>query len=190
MEKQDIDLTPMLRKKMASYPRKRGRYNSSEVWGIMNGYVTPENWMQPRAKSPIEMLRMWGGILVHDHVQRLLPAETNEVKLVHAYKDIVLVAKADNVPKDPSDEVWEFKSSAKAMDNSKPYHDYQVRLYCSIFKREKGIVFQPVQNSKGLFLKRIGTIARDDVWFEQELEKLYQFHLKVEKLWEANELQM
>lgn len=185
----DLDLTPMLKKKMASYPRKRGRYNSSELYGITHGYVTPQTWMVPRQRSPEELLRMWGGILVHDHVQRFLPPDTNEVKREHFYRGITLVGKADNVPKN-SDEVWEFKSSAKAMAKSSPSHDYQVKLYCSMFERETGLIFQPVQNKKGLFLKRIGTITRDDVWFEEQLDKLYEFHLEVEKLWEANELPM
>jgi len=172
---------------MKSYPRKRGRYNASELYGIVNKYLSPQDWISPPEKDIVSMLRMWSGILVHDHIQRLLPPNTNEVKKEHYHNGIVLVAKADNVPTPPSDEVWEFKSSATAMDSSKPSHDYQVRLYCSIFERQKGLVFQPVQSSKGLFLKRIGTIERDDKWFEQELEKLYIFHKKVEILWEAKE---
>lgn len=172
---------------MASYPRKLGRYNSSELYGITHGYLTPAQWISGREKTIADMLKMWNGNLVHDHVQRLLPASGNEVKREHLYGEITLVGKADHIPPNISNEVWELKSAEEAMDASKPWHDYQVRLYCSIFQREFGKVFQPVQsNDHGLFLKHLGTVGRDDAWFDQELQKLLAFHEQVKEAYGSN----
>lgn len=189
----NIDLTPLLKERFKPYPRKRGRYNSSELWAITSKnregkpYLTPEQWLNPKQDDAEGLLRMWQGMIIHDHVQKLLPAETNEVKKEVPYKDMILVAKADNLPKD-SDEVWEFKTSATEMDKSKPWADYQCRLYTSIFERPKGIIYQPVQSTEGLYLKQIGEVYRDDVWFKKQLDALYLFHLKLETLWEAQNL--
>jgi hypothetical protein len=182
----DIDLTPTLKKKMAPYPRRRGRYNASELYGITHGYLKPEDWISPKERPVKDMMKMWMGILVHDHTQRLLPPDTNEVKKEHYHKGITLVAKADNVP-EHLDEVWEFKSNEEALDKAKPWHEYQAKLYATIFGRSLGVVYQPVCTSKGLFLKRIGTVDRDDVWFEEQMSKLFEFHLRVEKLWEEKQ---
>ena len=70
------------------------------------------------------------------------------------------------------------------MDTAKPWHIHQVKLYTSMFDREIGLVYQPVEEENRLILKHLGSVERDDKWFEEQLEKLYEFHLKVEKLWE------
>ncbi len=180
----DLDLTPLLMSKMKSYPRKRGRYNASELFAIDRGWTTPETWMRPKERTPEEVMRMWRGVLVHDHIQRLLPSDTNEIKKEYHWNGIVLVGKSDNLPKKPSNEVWEFKTSDQAFEKGKPWHLHQIRLYTTMFEREKGILFQPVSNEQGLFLKRIGEVERDDDWFQKQLQKLWIFHMKVEKLWE------
>lgn len=184
---QDIDLTPALRKKHGNYPRKRGRYSSSELYGITHGYTSPQNWLNPPEKKVLDMLRMWNGTLVHDHIQRLLPPELSEIKKEHLWNGITLVAKVDHLPKHENT-VWEFKSAEEEMAASKESHEYQGKLYCTIFERPQTKIFQPVQSpDHGLFLKHIGTVDRDDVWFQKQLEKLYEFHLKVEELWKAQE---
>ncbi len=183
MNNKDIDLTNALREKMKSRPRVRGRYNSSELWGILNGYTTPEEWLHPKERTPIELLRMQMGIIVHDHIQKLLPPEGNEVKKEYHYQDIVLVAKVDHLPPHLPDEVWELKTSQEPMEHAKPWACEQIKLYLSIFERPKGIIFQPVSNAQGLFLKRIGEVCRDDKWFLGQMEALVKFHRKVELLY-------
>lgn len=177
----DYNLTQKLKDKMAPRPRVRGRYNSSELWGIVNGYTTPEQWLNAAPRAVSELLSMWAGIGAHNQIQELLGVEYAEKKIEYKYKDIVLVAKADYMPPH-ADEVWEFKTSDKRMDKSKPWHDYQVRLYASMFNKPRGLVYQPLQDKDGVYLKHLSTVTRDDAWFEGELEKLYQFHLKVENL--------
>jgi hypothetical protein len=180
----DIDLNPALKKSFSQWPRQRGRYKASELWAISEGRLTPEEWMTPPEPDTEGMLKMWMGRIMHDHIEKLLPQDCNEIKRVHEFKDIVVVAKADHLPKHV-DEVWEFKT-AEDEKKAKPWDLYQARSYCSIFERPKAVVFQPVQG-EGLFLKNIGEVERDDAWFNLELEKLYQFHLEVERLWEAKD---
>jgi len=180
----DIDLTQKLKQKMSARPRVRGRYNSSELYFINNGSTTPEKWMKSPEKSMKEILMMWGGIGMHNQIEDLLDKDGCEQKKEFVYKGIILVGKADYIPLEKdSDEIWELKTSDKNMKTSKPWHDYQVKLYCSMFNKNRGLVFQPVQNSDGIYLKHLKTVDRDDEWFEKELEKLYVFHQEVEKLW-------
>jgi hypothetical protein len=181
----DINLTPKLRRKMFSRSRVRGRYNSSELFFILSGKTTPEQWMKPTEKSMKEMLTMWAGIGMHNQIQNLLGAEDEDIeqKREFVYKDIVLVGKSDYLPPDKPDEVWEFKTSEKAMKESKPWHDHQVKLYCTMFEKAKGLVYQPVQDNDGIYLRHLSTQERDDKWFLGEMDKLYAFHLKVEELW-------
>jgi len=179
----DISLTQKLRQKMGNRPRTRGRYHSSELYFINKGLTTPEEWFTPREKETKEMLKMWSGIGMHNQLEDLLGKENSEQKKEISYKGLVLVGKVDFMPPDSPDELWEFKTSEKLMKTSKPWHDYQVKLYCTMFGKKRGMVLQPVQTSDGIYLKHLKTIERDDEWFKKELESLYVFHEAVEKLW-------
>lgn len=180
----DIDLTGRLKKKMGTRPRVRGRYNSSELYFVNNGMTTPEQWINPSDKSVKEILTMWNGIGMHNQLEDLLGKEHSEKKVEYSYKGIILVGKVDYLPPDLPDEVWEFKTSEKKMTSSKPWHDHQVKLYCTMFEKDHGLVYQPLRDTDGIYLKHLKTVDRDDVWFNTEMEKLYQFHLKLEELWE------
>lgn len=179
-------MTPLLRKRLAPYPRKVGRYNSSELFGISKGWVTPEKWIQQTHFNVTSLMAMWNGMIVHDYIQDLLPSECNEVKKVYEHKiddetTIQLVAKVDHLPLHVH-EVWEFKSSKNINNTAKPGHKYQAKLYCTTHERPLARVYQPVQNDKGLFLKEIGVEIRDDVWFVEQMDMLANFHKEVVKL--------
>jgi hypothetical protein len=180
----DIDLTPILMSKMKSYPRKRGRYNSSELYFINSGATTPEQWLNPSEKKPEEVMKMWNGIGVHNQLEDLLGRRFSERKKEVIYRGIVLVGKVDYEPLQLPNEIWEFKSSSRKMSEPKEWHKHQTKLYLTMFGKDIGRVFQPVKNKEGIYLKHLGMVERDDKWFEAEMEKLYQFHLEVEKLWE------
>lgn len=181
----DLDLTQKLRHKMANRPRVRGRYNSSELYFITNGSTSPEKWLNSPERTTEELLKMWGGIGIHNQLEDLLGTEYSEKKVEIVYKGIVLVAKGDFFPPGLPNEVWEFKSSDKKMKEAKPWHNHQAKIYCSMFDKKQGVVYQPLQDKEGIYLKEIGRVDRDDKWFEVELEKLYQFHLRVEELWKS-----
>jgi hypothetical protein len=134
-----------------------------------------------------ELLTMWNGIGMHGQIEGLLGTENSEKKKEIFYQDLVLVGKADFMPPHLPEYVWEFKTSEKTMDKMKPWAEHQVKLYCSMFEKQYGSVFQPVGDADGIYLRHLGTVERDDTWFEEELKKLYEFHLKVEKLWELKQ---
>ena len=183
----DIDLRPYLKKKMAPRARVRGRYNSSELYAITHGWVTPEQWINPQEKTIQEMMVMFNGIAMHGQIEELLDKRYSEQKKEILYKGITLVGKVDYLPPELPDDIWEFKTSIKTMDKAKPWALYQVRLYCSMFNKKRGHIYQPVQNEDGLYLKHLGTAERSDKWFEGEMEKLFIFNLEVEKLWKERE---
>jgi hypothetical protein len=179
----DIDLRPFLKNKMATRPRVRGRYNSSELYAITHGWVTPEQWINPPEKTMKELMVMWNGIAMHSQIEDLLDKRCSEQKKEILYKGITLVGKADYLPSNSPDELWEFKTSEKIMEKAKPWARHQTRLYCSMFNKKIGHIYQPIRNEDGLYLKHLGIVKRSDTWFESEMEKLYQFHLKVEEIY-------
>ena len=68
------------------------------------------------------------------------------------------------------------------MESAKPWHILQVQLYCTMFNKDKGVVFQPLQDESGVYLKHLITVDRNDEWYQEQLENLYKFHLKVLKV--------
>lgn len=187
----DIDLTPLMMKGAAGYPRKRGRYSASDLWWITSGKMSPEKWLHQEEKTVDDVFRMWDGSLIHHGVQEVLQRGYKEEKREYpAERGVVIVGKADYLPtaKDgvvDLNEVWEIKSSAKLMTTAKPWHIHQTKLYCSMFGKDIGRIFQPVRGSASLTLRELGIVKRDDAWFLQQVEKLYEFHELVEQLWES-----
>lgn len=184
----DINLTNRLKAKMSAKSRVFGRYNSSEIYFIVNGLMTPSEWLYPKEKTMKEVLTMWGGIGAHNQIQDLLGTEFCEEKRVYQYKDFCVVGKVDFLPPHKQDEVWEFKTSERKMKDAKPWHLHQTQLYCTMFEKTDGVVYQPVQNDDGLYLKEIGRVHRDDTWFLNQMEKLHDFHIDVERLRKDEEL--
>jgi hypothetical protein len=190
----DLNLTPQLRAKFGNYPRTVGRYSSSELYYIVNGLITPEQWLDAPTKPLPLILAMWNGTLVHQFVQELLPSECNEVKFEHKHTipgtndEITLVAKIDHLPNyhPYNEEVWEFKTSKNELPTAKGEHVFQARLYCTITDRPRAKVFQPVQHTTGLYLKHLETVDRDDAWFAEQMKHLEAFHYKVVELSHVN----
>jgi hypothetical protein len=182
-----IDLTARLKKEFAPYKRTIGRYNSSELYGIVNGYLTPDEWISPKEPAVENMLKMMNGTVVHNFIQRILPVEGNEVKKVYTnplFPEISLVAKVDHLPLEKVDNaIWELKTDEEELDKAKASHLFQVKLYCTVFERPKGYIYQPVQTKDSLFLKCVGEVDRDDAWFHRQFASLYAFHLQVMDLY-------
>lgn len=183
MKNEYIDLTPHLIKSMKSYPRTIGRYNSSEIYAILHGWVTPETWLNPPQKTVKEMKVMWKGTWAHNQIQSILKKDLCEQKNVAEYKGIKIVGKADYMPDEEYiDQVWEFKTSESVMEKAKDWQKFQVKMYTTMFKRDKGVILQPVETETQILLKVLGEVKRDDDWFVIQMEKIYQFHLEVLKL--------
>lgn len=174
----DLDLTELLQNKLGKKYRKVGRYSVSDLYAIQARWLTPETWLHPEPVDFTGLMNMLSGIIIHEKVQMLYPKECCEIKMEFKYKDIVLVGKCDYLPKE-SEEIIDFKTSKQIIEKKKPWSAHQIKMYCTMFERRKGILYQPIIKNQKLILKDVGQVERDDVWFMKEVEKLYQFHLKV-----------
>ena len=173
-----IDLTPRLRELYGEKKRKLGRYNASEIWAIDKGYLKPENYLKKEILDFKSIFRMWQGTWKHKQVEELLEGWKLERKTEYAHENWTLVGKADGLK---DNQVLEIKTSTTLFDKAKSWHEYQVKLYCSLFLKEEGIICQPVIKGNSLILKIIGTVKRDDKWFLRVIEKIDKFHNQVKK---------
>lgn len=179
MKKEPVyhDLTPLFEKKFAPYPRKLGRYSVSDVWAILNGYKTPEEfWNQPTPDTE-SILRMWNGMVIHAQVQGVLEEARCEVKREMQHKHLTIVGKADYLPE--GDIGWEFKTSEKAINKSKPWHEWQSKFYATMFERPEWAILQPIVKGGRIMLKEIGRVKRNDEWVKEKLTELELFHAEV-----------
>lgn len=186
----DIDLTPRLVAKMnKKRPRTRGRYSASDVYSILAGYMSPEDWMYGSPKDAKSCIAMSKGSSIHAFIQEILGGRDYKEQKVEKYipeLGITLVGMADWLE---PDEGWEFKSSVDTMQKAKPGHKMQAKLYCTMFERPRFRVFQPLEwtpadsTDHKFWLKELGVETRDDEWFKATMLKLSKFHLKLEDLW-------
>jgi len=207
-----IDLTPYMLEGMVERKRKLGRYSASEIYKMITPGLpwglSASKFFEQETITPEAAMRMMSGIITHEQVQRFLDPEKNENKMEVFYKGsgdyfrvfnrkheeeltgeqenekvksrFTLVGRADHLPDE--DCVWEIKTSDKPMSKSKPWHNHQVKLYCTMFERSKGYVLQPIMESDRLVLKTVGMVERDDEWFEREMVKLLNYHERLEML--------
>ncbi len=173
----DLDLTPTLIKKFGAKKRTIGRYSVSDLYAIQAGWITKENFLSPEPPDFEAVKRMWNGTITHDFIEGMLDREKCERKVVYPYKDIEVVGKADYLHNE--NELWDFKTSAKEMYEVKPWYRLQLLAYCSMFKRSRGIIYQPIIGDEKILLKFIGDVQRDDGEFERVLESLYKFHIRL-----------
>jgi len=174
-----IDLTNIFLERQQQKPVETGRYHISRLWGVLNGYCTPQEFLKGEKIDFNSALRMAMGTLKHDLIQELLPDWKIEVKKEYRHKDWVLVGKCDAHNKDT---ILEIKTSDKLIPTAKRWHIWQVKMYLSMFKRDKGIIVQPIITPNKLLLKEIGIVERDEKWFREELEKINELHIKLTQL--------
>lgn len=173
-----IDLTPALKEVVPNPERVFGRYYVSDLYAITHGLLTPENFSIPRQLSISERFAMWQGGWKHRQTQELLEIMgfAVEVKKELAHKDFELVGKVDALD---DKQVIEIKTSAMVFSKAKEWHNYQTKVYCSLFDRPKGLICQPVVKDRKIYLKVIGQVRQDDRWFNEQLKKLALFHEKL-----------
>lgn len=174
MLSKDVDITDKLIDKFGTKYLKIGRYSVSAIYAIKQGWTKPEDFFNAPKNDMAGILRMYSGTLNHNFIEGLLPKDKCEIKKEYVYKDMVLVGKCDYLPND--EEVWDFKTSDTIMDKSKPWQVHQIRMYCTMFERATGSLFQPIIKDGRVVLKHLSTTKRDDEWFKKEVEELYEFH--------------
>jgi hypothetical protein len=168
-----IDLTSKLLEKQKARPVEIGRYSVSRLWGVLNGYCLPGEFLKGEKIDFKSALNMRLGTLKHDLVQELLPDWELEVKKEYKHKDWILVGKCDATQ---DDTILEIKTSDKVIEKAKRWHEWQVKMYLGMFDKENGIIVQPVIKPNRLLLKEIGSVKKNNDWFIKELGKIDELH--------------
>ena len=165
--------------------RKIDRFSVSDVWAILNGYLKPENYFKTEKLPLDKVLMMWNGTIKHYGLNYTLKRLGYEPEVKTEYHPDgnkvgwVLVGKADGVGKN---EILELKTSDEVMDRAKIWHETQVKLYCSLFNKPGGVIYQPIIAEHKVYFKELGRVKQDKKWFEKVLEELNIFHQKLCKL--------
>ena len=168
-----IDLSESLCKQYQSRPRKISRYYVSDVWAIEKKYLTVEKFLSPQKDSWLDCYRKWSGKWKHQQVQELLTDYEHETKKEYHHNDWVLVGKSDALKDDHG---LEIKTGDTIKDKAKQWHEYQARIYCTLFERPIWYIVQPIVKGESIILKTIGEVKRNDKWFQKRLEVIDSFH--------------
>lgn len=175
--------------------RKPNRYSCSEIYPILNNWITPEQYLFDEEIDFTGAFRMWQGTGKHKQMEELMKfmGYETEVKKEVQVGDLTIVGIADYLTET---EVIDFKTSSELYDKAKAWHLAQVKLYCTLFEKEEGVIQQPIYKERKeynrmgklksvpyeLCLKEIGRVKRNDDWFMSQIDKLEEFNSKVIKL--------
>ena len=191
-----IDLAPALKKytEERDKPNEVGRYSCSQIYSYLNGWCSPTDFLKGEEKDFAQCFRMWQGTSKHKQVEDLMKVigyET-EVKKEMKVEPITIVGIADYLS---DGEVADLKTSMELYKVAKKWHLYQVKLYCTLFEKPIGKIVQPVYKTKSVFkrgktklepdkfyLKELGSVKRDDKWFNEQMDLLLKFHNKILKV--------
>ncbi len=174
----DIDLTDKFLALQKGHKPAIGRYSISSLWGVLNGFISPEDWFKGEEITLESALRMGLGTKKHEMIEELLEGYEIEKKTEFAYKDFILVGKCD-ATKDNT--ILEIKTSDKLIPQAKRWHSWQLKCYLSMFGKDEGFICQPVFSKTKFYLKDIGRVERNEKWFKLELEKIDILHQKLLK---------
>lgn len=188
------DITNWLLEYHLSRNRKRepNRYSCSEIYAILNDWITPEEFISSKSIDFQGAFRMWQGTGRHKQLEDIMKFKGYEVEVKKEVQvgDLTIVGKADYLTET---EVVDFKTSNKLYDKAKAWHLFQVKLYCTLFEKDEGVIEQPIYkeqkeyNMRGklelvpykLLLKEIGRTKRNDDWFMDKINQLEEFNSKV-----------
>lgn len=171
---------------------KVGRYSISQIYSYINGWTTPKQYLEGETFDFVSSFRMWEGTAKHKQIEPLMERLGYEVELKKEYDcgEFVIVGMADYLK---DNIVADLKTSREIIGEAKKWSLFQVKIYCTVFERDYGIIFEPkvkmgsVPNPRGiakdcivdLWLDNIGTVERNDKWFEAQMLKLSEFHKAV-----------
>lgn len=180
MDGKHIDLTPILLEQYKKKPRDISRFNVSDCWAIIHGYTSPQQFLEGEKMDFPNAFRCWQGTWKHNQLEELLKGlgYEVEVKLEHKTPNFTLVGKVDAIK---DDTILEIKTSTELLPKAKSWHEEQVKIYLSLFKKEKGIIVQPIITNNKLILKEIGIVRKDDIFFKKVLGELEEFNNKLKE---------
>jgi hypothetical protein len=169
----DIDLTKYVIGDKRE--RKLNRFSCSELYYLLNGYTNIKDYVSGKDLTPQEAWRMKLGTLKHQYLEEYLKSlgYQTEVKKEFKYGDIELVGIADALNLDYGIEI---KTSDKVKTQSSRSHEYQARLYCSLFDVPVFHIMQPIIDGNKAVLKEIGKVKKNDKWWQEQLERINEFY--------------
>lgn len=160
--------------------RKINRFSVSELYYLLQGWTTIEEYVNGQKRTMFDYWTMQLGSLKHEWIQEHLKTlgYECEVKKVYEVDGLEIVGRADALKADHGLEI----KTGKARDKASQSQLYQARMYCSMFELPEFYIVQPYINKDRAYLKTIGVAKRNDKWFLKEIEKI---KLKFEeiKLW-------
>ena len=141
--------------------RKENRYSCSEIYSIINGWVTPEEFLKGETFNFNNAFKIWSGQQKHNMIEPLLKSIGYEVEVSQQQKindsEIILSGRVDAMNEDS---ILELKTSLEAIGKAKKWSLYQVKLYCTLFKKPTGIIYEPVMRVE-MKLNKIGIPKRE-----------------------------
>ena len=172
-----------------SFSYTPGRYPLSQLWGIKEGYMTPGEYVEGEDYDFTSAYNIWNGVAKHSMLEDLFGkydynVEEKKVKEIEVNgSKFEIVGKADIQDLVDDESVEDFKTSVNLIEG-KPWSNYQVKIYCTVFEKPKGYILQPrIKKVKGkvvdAWLEVLSEVERDDDWFNKQMEELEKFHCKV-----------
>ncbi len=189
-----IDLKPVLVEESNENQRQGevGRYSISQIYAMLEGWTTPEDFINGEIMSFSQAFNCWYGTGKHTQIEQLLKRLGYETEIKKEYDcgDFKIVGRCDFLNEQM---VGDLKTSIELIGKAKKWSLFQVKLYCSVFEKEYGVIYEPIikkeqtYNKMGypktevvdFYLQDIGRTKRNDDWFKKQLIKLGEFHEKV-----------
>lgn len=172
--------------------REVGRYSVSQIYAILEGWISPEQYIEGETMDFPQMFNCWYGAGKHKQIEPLLKAKGYETEIKKEYDlgDFKIVGICDFMK---DDMVGDLKTSLEPIGEAKKWSLFQVKIYCSVFEKATGIIYEPmlvkeqVYNRMGypktqvkdFYLKEIGKVERNDTWFKNKMGELREFHNKM-----------
>jgi len=166
-------------------PRLPKRYAVGDIYPLLKGWLTPEEYLTGNRKPFIDELtsccNMDDGTASHIKVQNWFPEVKKEEKLEYKWEDLTIVGIYDLMV---DGEIWDLKTSRELIE-AKPWSIFQLKCYLTMFEVEVGRLYQPREETeqvmwrgkkrtrvKRRYLKELGTYKRNDKWFAGVMEDL------------------
>ena len=156
--------------------KKIGRYSASELWGLLNKKIPPENYLEPRVFTEEEMRRMYWGVIVHEGIQKLFGGFEEKKYVIQVDKDIELVCKIDL---EIGNEIFEFKTRETIDDFQELPSWYLYQSLC--YLEAKNLEEMKLYLLGWGFSRRLFIVKRNKVLFESLMAKLKIYHENVKK---------
>lgn len=160
-------------------PREIGRYFSSELFGIINNYLKPQDFFKPRQIDEMGSKYISEGVAIEDYLTKVfteqkIPVDCQAKKEIVISEGVVLVAKCDYYF---GDYIVELKRPANLSSEIPPKWQYQLEAYARVFELPVYLwqVYYP------LTIKQLKYTPCDKRW-EKIKEKLLEFHEEIIKI--------